>query len=108
MRRSLSIALLGLASVAPALSGQSLFGSQGLGMPMDPMGARARALGTLGVGLPGPALTPVDVASAARIFLPTAQITLQPQWVDVSFGDQSASTQGTRFPQLGLAYPVPS
>jgi hypothetical protein len=108
MKRALFLALLGLTSVFSSVSGQSLLGSQGLGMPVDPMDARARALGTVGVGLFGPSLTPVDIAAAARIYLPTAQITLQPQWVDVSFADQSATTQGTRFPQLGLAYPVPS
>ena len=51
-------------------------------MPMEPLDARARALGTLGVGLLGPSLTPTDLASAARIYLPSAQVTLQPQWVD--------------------------
>ena len=108
MTRSLILALLGLASLSPALAGQSLFGSQGLGMLVEPLDARARALGTLGVGLLGPSLSPTDLASAAGIYLPTAQVTLQPQWVDGELAGQPISTQGTRFPQMGLAYPVPS
>lgn len=108
MTRALILALLGLASLSPALAGQSLFGSQGLGMLVEPLDARARALGTLGVGLLGPSLSPTDLASAAGIYLPTAQVTLQPQWVDGELAGQPISTQGTRFPQMGLAYPVPS
>lgn len=108
MKRAFSLALLGLVCVSPALAGQSLFGSQGLGMPLEPLDARARALGTLGVGLLGPSLSPTDLASSARIYLPTAQFSLQPQWVDGDLAGQPFSTQGTRFPQLGLAYPMPS
>jgi len=108
MTRALILALLGLASLSPALAGQSLFGSQGLGMLVEPLDARARALGTLGVGLLGPSLSPTDLASAAGIYLPSAQVTLQPQWVDGELAGQPISNQGTRFPQMGLAYPVPS
>jgi len=108
MKRAFFLALLGLVSISPALAGQSLFGSQGLGMPVEPLDARARALGSLGVGLLGASLSPTELASAARIYLPSAQFTLQPQWVEVEFDGQPVSTQGTRFPQMGLAYPVPS
>ena len=62
MTRALFLALFGLACVPPSLAGQSLFGSQGLGMPVEPVDARARALGTLGVGLLGPSLSPTDLA----------------------------------------------
>ena len=75
-------------------------------MPLSPLDARARALGSPGVGLMGPSLTPVNVASAARILLPTGQITLQPHWVDGDLNGEPVSTHGTRFPHLGLAYPV--
>lgn len=58
------------------------------------------------MGLLGPSLTPADLASAARIYLPTGQVTLQPHWVDGNLAGESSSTRGTRFPQFGLAYPV--
>jgi len=77
-------------------------------MPLEPLDARARALGTLGVGLMGPTLGPTDLASAARIFLPMAQFTVQPQWVEGDLAGESTSTHSTRFPHMGLAYPVPS
>ncbi len=106
MKRPAGLALLGLIFLSQALAGQSLFGTRGLGTLLEPLDARARALGMVGVGLWGPSLTPVDLASAARIYLPTVQITLQPQWVEGDLDGQPLSTQGTRFPQMGLAYPV--
>lgn len=108
MSRSLCLALFGLMSLTPAVAGQSLFGSQGLGLPVEPLDARTRALGSSGLGLLGPSLSPVDIASAARIFLPSGQVSVQPHWVDSDLDGQSVSTKATRFPQLGLAYPVPA
>lgn len=106
MRRAFCLTLFGLLSSTPPAVGQSLFGSQGLGMLVEPLDARARALGTMGVGLLGPSLTSTDPASAARIFLPTGQITIQPQWIDGDLGGQRLNTKATRFPQLGMAYPI--
>lgn len=108
MTRAFFLLVFGLVSVVPSLAGQSLFGSQGLGMPLESIDARARALGTLGVGLLGPSLSMADPASAARIFLPTAQLTIQPHWVDGDLAGQSVNTQGVRFPQVGIAYPIPA
>lgn len=48
------------------LAAQSLFGSSGLGLPLEAVDARARALGNLGLGLSGGALLPGDPAAAAR------------------------------------------
>ncbi len=107
MRSSL-LFMMGVALLPTPGRAQSLFGSQGLGIPMDPLDARARVLGPAGVGLLGPSLHPADIASAARIYLPTGQMTLQPQWVNGDLGGQNLNTQGTRFTQLGLAYPISS
>jgi len=106
MRRLFFLTLLGLLSIQTGAAGQSLFGSRGLGLPMEPLDARARGLGSVGVGLLGSNLSPADIASAARIFLPTGQLTLQPQWVDGEFGGETTNLRATRFPHLGLAYPV--
>jgi len=108
MKRALILLLGGLLAYAPGLAGQSLFGTKGLGMPVHPLDARAQALGSPGVALLGPSLSPLDLAAAARIYLPSAQFTLQPQWVDGDLDGEASSTKGTRFPQMGLAYPVPA
>jgi len=106
MKRAILFALVGLAISSSGLAGQSLFGTQGLGLPAEPLDGRARALGSMGVGLLGPSLSPLDIAAAARIYLPTAQLTLQPQWIDGELNGQSLTTKGTRFPQMSLAYPL--
>lgn len=108
MRRAFCLALIGLASVTSSASAQSLFGTQGLGMPLEPLDGRTRALGTLGVGLPGIHLGPTGIASAARLPVPAGYLTIQPQWVEGDLAGQNTSTLGIRFPQMGLAYPVPS
>jgi hypothetical protein len=107
MIRASVLALFAAGVFTPSLSAQSLFGSQGLGLPLDPLDARARALGTVGVGLMGPSLSPTNLAAAARILLPTAQMTVQPHWVDGDLAGQPLKTRATRFPQMGIAYPVP-
>jgi hypothetical protein len=106
MRRVLALALLGLACLSQGLEGQSLLGSRGLGLPLEPLDARSRALGSVGVGLMGSALLPSDPASAAGIAFPALEITIQPQWAEGTVGEESDRTHGTRFPLMGLAYPV--
>jgi len=106
MMRSLAFALLALVSFAPSLMGQSLLGSRGLGLPLEPLDARARALGSVGVGLMGWALVPTDPASAANIPFPSLELTVQPQWAESTIGEASDQTHATRFPVIGIAYPV--
>ncbi len=108
MRRILLLAFLGSIFFCQGVGAQSLFGAKGLGFPIEPLDARARALGSIGVGLLGPSLNPTDLASAARIFLPSAQLTLQPQWVTGELAGQPVDNKGTRFPQIGISYPVSS
>lgn len=88
------------------LSAQSILGAQGLGLPLEPMDARARALGSVGAGLFGGSLTPLDPASAVGLLIPTLNLTVQPYWGSGSWDDQNLDGRGTRFPLLGLAYPV--
>lgn len=99
--------ILGL-FLAPAggLAGQSLLGTQGLGVPLEPMDARARAMGSVGVGLFGGGLSPLDPSSAVGLLIPTLNLTFQPYWGSGSWDGQSADGRGTRFPVLGVAYPV--
>ena len=61
MKRALILLVGGLLVNASGLEGQSLFGSRGLGMQMNPLDARAMALGGQGLALLGPSLSPGDL-----------------------------------------------
>ena len=106
MTRVLAFVLLGLAALSEGGEGQSILGSRGLGLPLEPLDARARALGSVGVGLMGWALTPTDPASAAGSPFPSLEITVQPQWAESTLEDGTDRIRATRFPLFGLSYPV--
>ena len=89
-----------------AASGQSLLSAGGLGVPVDPLDARARALGGVGIGLMGGQLLPADPVSAADLNVPSVTITLANAWVDVEEGDVTSTASGARFPALGVSYPM--
>ena len=99
---ALGLSMVGCAS----LSGQSLFSSAGLGLPVDAVDGRARSLGNLGLGLSGGALLPTDPAASARVRLPSGMLVAQPSWADASDGGETNYSSGTRFPLLAAAYPV--
>lgn len=105
--RILALAIGLLVTGAP-LSGQSIFGSSGIGLPLEALDGRARSLGSFGIGLQGASLLPSDPAAAASVLLPTGVIVAQPSWVDLTeeSGGEHSYFQGTRFPLLGLAYPA--
>jgi hypothetical protein len=100
-------AFLGTLLLIPGvLSAQSILGTRGLGLPLEPMNARARALGSVGVGLLGGNLNPMELASSTSLLIPTVNFTLQPHWGSGSLDGESLDSQGMRFPLIGLAYPV--
>jgi hypothetical protein len=108
MKRSLlTLALLALAHPV-GVSGQSMMNGAGLGFPVGPGDARARALGGVALGLRGPAILGTDPAAAALFGLPSVVMTAQPMWVDFGRSDtgESGTFRGTRFPTLGIAYPA--
>jgi hypothetical protein len=94
-------------SAATPVSGQSLFNAAGLGVPIEALDGRARALGNVGVGLRGGSFMPTDPAALGWLVVSTGVMAAQPSWVDFE-SDQGASgkVQGTRFPLLGIAYPL--
>lgn len=102
---AVTLALLALAAARP-LAAQSLIGSQGLGIPLEALDGRSRALGSVGVGLFGGAVLPTDPARASRITVPGISVTIQPSRGAATIGDQSIPIEGTRFPLLALSYPV--
>lgn len=104
--RLLSALVFALTTAAP-LHAQSLFNSAGMGLPIDALDGRARALGSLGLGLRGASFMPTDPAALAYFRIPTGIMASQPSWVEYTApGDESGSFRGTRFPLMGLAYPL--
>ena len=98
-----------VAALVPASAGaQSFLGYRALGLPVGAADARAVALGNLGIGLPGVQLTASDPASAAALLFPTVSVSMQPSWGDFDLDGQTGTARTTRFPMIGIAYPVPS
>lgn len=107
-RRSRSLpAAAVVALVLPvAGSGQSFLGARGLGVPVGALDARAAALGNLGIGLGGVEVSAGDPATWAHLVWPTVSISMQPAWGEFDLDDQVGDARATRFPLLGIAYPV--
>lgn len=95
---------VGSATVA---EGQSVFNAAGLGVPSEALDARARALGSMGIGLPGGAFMPTDPAALGRLTVATGVVATQPSRVEYSREPgESGSFESNRFPILGVAYPA--
>ncbi len=94
--------------VAPAEAhAQSLYNAAGLGVPLEAVDGRARALGNLGIGLGGGAFMPTDPGALGRLRVSTGIMAAQPTWMDFRTpAGATGSVQGTRFPLLGIAYPI--
>ena len=101
---AVTLALLVIGSgVAPGQAqAQSVFNSGGLGLQTDPMDARARGVGGVGVGLSGWQMLMTDPAAAAGLRLPSISGTFQPSVTQVSGAPEAG---GTRFPLVGTSYP---
>mgnify|MGYP002623610056 CR=1 FL=1 len=104
--RTLRLAALLSLAAAPA-AGQSLYNAAGLGVPVEALDARARALGSLGIGLRGGSFMPTDPGALGRLSYSTGVMVAQPSWTDFSSpAGATGKVQGTRFPLLGIAYPI--
>jgi hypothetical protein len=105
LRTGLAVAALLAAPVAA--EAQSIFNSAGLGRPVDAVDGRARAMGGFGIGMQGGYISPSDPAAAGRLILSSAVMVTQPSWVEASRdGTGVGDFRGTRFPLLGISYPV--
>jgi len=102
-----ALALAALFAPLP-VTAQSLLSAGGLGIPIEPLDARARAIGGVEVGLFGPAVRPTDPTAAVDLGLPSASLTMAGSWIDVRGDGGEPNAAGTRFPALGLSYPVRS
>ncbi|MEX2467947.1 MAG: hypothetical protein WD995_13640 [Gemmatimonadota bacterium] len=107
MQLRTGLAAIALLAAPFAVEAQSIFNSAGLGRPVDAVDARARSLGSLGIGLQGGYLSPADPAAAGRLGFASAVMVTQPSWVEASRdGTPVGDFRGTRFPLMGVAYPV--
>jgi len=105
--RVAAAALLMLGVGALPAHAQSLFNAAGLGTPVEALDGRARAMGSVGIGLAGRSMMPTDPGALARLGISTGVMAASPSWVDYSeVGNRSGSFQGNRFPLMGIGYPV--
>lgn len=102
-RLLLAVALLGFAAPSAA---QSLLSESGFGYPLVGIDARSRALGSVGVGLGGPSISPTDPAAAADVIATSVVFSGLTSWVDVSTPDGDSDFTTSRFPLLGVSYPI--
>jgi hypothetical protein len=94
-----------LAGPSPAAA-QSVLAAGGLGVPIDPVDGRGRALGSVGPGLFGTSVVPGDPAAAMGLGVPTLTFSLQSSWLMLDQGGAESDESVSRFPALGVAYPV--
>lgn len=105
MRPIILTALLAVAAPAPAVA-QSFLGYRALGYPVFASGGRAVGTGNLGIGLAGTEFSASDPAASAGMLLPTISLTMQPTWGTFEVGDESGVSNTTRFPLIGVGFPV--
>ncbi|MGH7462723.1 MAG: hypothetical protein ACREMA_17070, partial [Longimicrobiales bacterium] len=105
MNRRALLVLSFLAATAPA-GAQSLFGMRGLGVAVDPLDPRARALSSLGTGLLGLNASLVNPADLAGIRRRGVVATLQPFFGSAEVAGRTDDVESTRFPLIQIMYPV--
>ena len=99
--------LLALALFLPStLAGQSVLGSSGLGMKLEPLDAIQRALGGVGVTTRTATVLPGNSVASLDLLAPTIAFTGQPHWGKYTIGSERGNFNVTRFPVLGFAYPL--
>lgn len=104
-RAALLTALLLLAG-AHAAAGQSLLSTRGLGVPIAPVEARARALGGASIGLLGVSPSLGNPAGVAGTGFRGVAVAMQPTMRDVEFAGRAGSIDATRFPLVRILYPA--
>ena len=105
MMRVFPAALLALLVLPGAAGAQSLFSTRGLGVPVEPVDARARALGGIGIGMLGWTGSMVNPAEAAGVYRRGISAAIQPSRRSVEFEGESDVLGGTRFPLVRAVLP---
>ena len=87
-------------------SAQSFLGFRALGLPVLPSDGRAAAMGNIGIGLRDLEFSVLDPSASARLTIPTVSLTMQPTWGSFELEDESGSSNTTRFPLVGIGFPI--
>jgi hypothetical protein len=103
--RTIVLALLAVSAASP-VAAQSLFATRGLGLPVAPLDARARALGGIGVGLIGFDMSFTNPAEVAGLGRRGIVASLQPGSASPTIDGQTGDISASRFPLIRLAYPL--
>ena len=98
-----AVALGGMVSPSAA---QSLLARGGLGLVADPLDARARGLGGVGLGLPGANLSLINPAGILALPAPALHVTYQPDRFAADFSGVEESGNTARFPVLHVGLPL--
>lgn len=106
MKRILPIIALAVLITASAAHAQSLFSTRGLGVPVAPLDARARALGAVGTGLFGLNTSLVNPAEITGAYSSGIAVGMQPAVNSARLDDRASRVGGTRFPLVHVLYPV--
>jgi hypothetical protein len=106
--RTVIFAALAAAAIVSPAHAQSLFSTRGLGVPLPPVDARARALGGIGVGLLGLNTSLVNPAETAGIGRRGVSAALQPSSGSAEIAGASGDASASRFPMVRILYPISS
>jgi hypothetical protein len=98
--------LVSLLLAADSASAQSLFGTRGLGVPLEPTDPRSRALGNAGLGLVGLNASLVNPAELSGIRRRGVVAALQPFYGAEELNGRDDDVASSRFPLIHLIYPV--
>lgn len=106
-KSGLVVTLLALLVATPA-AGQSLFATRGLGIPLAAVDARARALGSIGIGLAGLSTSLANPAETAGLTRSGVTAALQPSSGTAEIDGATGDIAGARFPLAHIMFPLSS
>ncbi|MFV2007573.1 MAG: hypothetical protein ACC667_08995 [Longimicrobiales bacterium] len=104
--RRYMLVVLALSTLPSGAAAQTLLNAGGIGAPIEPLNARVRGIGGVGPGMFDAMLLPGEPGAAIDLVVPTVTFSLQPVWGAYSIGDSGGDLQATRFPVVGLSYPL--
>lgn len=99
------VSMLMLLSTGP-LSAQSLFSTRGLGAPVQPVDARGRGVGGVGIGMLGVNSSLLNPAEAAGLLRRGIAATYQPSSGTAEMNGETGKFSGSRFPSVRLILPI--